>query len=35
VKSLSVLSPFESLKDLVVVGLLTEDPLIGHMIRHG
>jgi hypothetical protein len=25
----------ESVKDLVDVGLMTEDPLIGHMPRHG
>jgi hypothetical protein len=27
-------SPSESIKDLVDVGLLTEDPLTGHMPRH-
>jgi hypothetical protein len=34
-ESLSVVSPSESIKDLVDVGLLTEDPLTGHMPRHG
>ena len=34
-KSLGVVSPSESIKDLVDVGLLTEDPLTGHMPRHG
>jgi hypothetical protein len=33
--SLGVVSPSESIKDLVDVGLLTEDPLTGHMPRHG
>jgi hypothetical protein len=28
-------SPFEAIKDLVDVGLMTEDPLTGHMPRHG
>jgi hypothetical protein len=28
-------SPSESIKDLVDVGLLTEDPLTGHMPHHG
>jgi hypothetical protein len=28
-------SPSESIKDRLVVGLLTEDPLIGHMPHHG
>ena len=34
-ESLGVVSPSESIKDLVDVGLLTEDPLTGHMPRHG
>jgi hypothetical protein len=34
-RSLGVVSPSESIKDLVDVGLLTEDPLTGHMPRHG
>jgi hypothetical protein len=34
-ESLSVVSPSESIKDLVDVGLLTEDPLTGHMPHHG
>jgi hypothetical protein len=33
--SLGVVSPSESLKDRTDVGLLTEDPLTGHMPRHG
>jgi hypothetical protein len=33
--SLGVVSRSESLKDRVDVGLLTEDPLTGHMPRHG
>jgi hypothetical protein len=33
--SLGVVSPFESIKDCVDVGLLIEDPLTGHMPRHG
>jgi hypothetical protein len=28
-------SPFESIKDRADVGLLTEDTLTGHMLRHG
>jgi hypothetical protein len=28
-------SSFESIKDCLDVGLLTEDPLTGHMARHG
>jgi hypothetical protein len=28
-------SPSESIKDRLDVGLLTEDPLTGHMSRHG
>jgi hypothetical protein len=34
-ESLGVVSPSESLKDCVDVGLLTEDPLTGHMPHHG
>jgi hypothetical protein len=34
-RSLGVVSPSESIKDRVDVGLLTEDPLTGHMPRHG
>jgi hypothetical protein len=34
-ESLSVVSPFESNKDLLDVGLLTEDPLTRHMPHHG
>jgi hypothetical protein len=34
-ESLGVVSPSESIKDLVDVGLLTEDPLTGHMPHHG
>jgi hypothetical protein len=34
-ESLGVVSPSESLKDHVDVGLLTEDPLTGHMPHHG
>jgi hypothetical protein len=34
-ESLGVVSPFETFKDRVDVGLLTEDPLTGHMPRHG
>jgi hypothetical protein len=34
-ESLGVVSPFESLKGRVNVGLLTEDPLTGHMPHHG
>ena len=34
-RSLGVVSPSESIKDLVDVGLLIEDPLTGHMPRHG
>jgi hypothetical protein len=32
--SLGVVSPSESIKDRVDVGLLTEDPLTGHMSHH-
>jgi hypothetical protein len=34
-ESLGVVSPSESIKDRVDVGLMTEDPLSGHMPRHG
>ena len=34
-ESLGVVSPSESIKDLVDVGLLIEDLLTGHMPRHG
>jgi hypothetical protein len=34
-ESLGVVSPSESIKDRLDVGLLTEDPLTGHMPRHG
>jgi hypothetical protein len=34
-RSLGVVSPSESIKDRVDVGLLTDDPLAGHMPRHG
>ena len=34
-RSLGVVSPSESIKDRLDVGLLTEDPLTGHMPRHG
>jgi hypothetical protein len=34
-ESLGVVSPSESIKDRANIGLLTEDPLIGHMPRHG
>jgi hypothetical protein len=34
-ESLSVVFPSESIKDLIDVGLLTEDPLTGHMPHHG
>jgi hypothetical protein len=34
-ENLGVVSPSESLKDHVDVGLLTEDALTGHMPRHG
>jgi hypothetical protein len=34
-ENLGVVSLSESIKDLVDVGLLTEDPLTGHMPRHG
>jgi hypothetical protein len=34
-RSLGVVSPSESIKDRVDVCLMTEDPLTGHMPRHG
>ena len=34
-ESLGVVSPSESIKDRLNVGLMTEDPLTGHMPRHG
>jgi hypothetical protein len=34
-ESLGVVSLSKSIKDLVDAGLLTEDPLTGHMPRHG
>ena len=34
-ESLGVVSPSESIKDRVDVGLMTKDPLTGHMPRHG
>jgi hypothetical protein len=34
-ESLGVVSPSESIKDLVDVGLMIEDPLTGHMPHHG
>jgi hypothetical protein len=34
-ESLGVVSPSESIKDRADVGLMTEDPLTGHMPRHG
>jgi hypothetical protein len=34
-ESIGVVSPSKSIKDLVDVGLLTEDPLTGHMPHHG
>jgi hypothetical protein len=34
-RSLGVVSPSESIKDRVDVGLLIEDPLTGHMPHHG
>jgi hypothetical protein len=33
--SLDVVSPPESIKDLVDVGLMIEEPLTGHMPHHG
>jgi hypothetical protein len=34
-RSLGVVSLSESIKDCLDVGLMTEDPLTGHMPRHG
>ena len=34
-RSLGVVSPSESIKDRLDVGLMIEDPLTGHMPRHG
>jgi hypothetical protein len=34
-ESLGVVSPSESIKDLLDVGLMIEDPLTGHMPCHG
>jgi hypothetical protein len=34
-ESLGVVSPSESIKDRLDVGLMTEDPLTSHMSRHG
>jgi hypothetical protein len=34
-ESLGVMSPSESIKDLVDVGLMIEDPLTGHIRHHG
>jgi hypothetical protein len=34
-RSLGVVSSSESIKDRVDVGLLTEEPLTGHMPHHG
>jgi hypothetical protein len=34
-ESLGVVSPSESIKDRADVGLMTEDPLTGHMPRNG
>jgi hypothetical protein len=34
-ESLGVVSPSESIKGRLDVSLLTEDPLTGHMPRHG
>ena len=34
-ESLGVVSPSESIKDRLDVGLMIEDPLTGHMPRHG
>jgi hypothetical protein len=34
-ESLGVVSPSESIKDRVDVGLMIEDPLTGYMPRHG
>jgi hypothetical protein len=34
-ESLGVVSPSESIKDLLDVGMMIEDPLTGHMPHHG
>jgi hypothetical protein len=34
-ESLDVVSPSESIKDLLDVGLMIKDPLTGHMPHHG
>jgi hypothetical protein len=34
-ENLGVVSPSESIKDRADVGLMTEDPLTGHMPHHG
>jgi hypothetical protein len=34
-ESLGVVSPSESIKDRVDVGVMTKDPLTGHMPHHG
>jgi hypothetical protein len=34
-ESLGVVSPSESIKDLIDVGLMIEDPLTSHMPHHG
>jgi hypothetical protein len=34
-ESLGVVSPFESIKDRIDVGLMIEDLLTGHMPHHG
>jgi hypothetical protein len=34
-EGLGVVSPSESIKDRLDVGLMIEDPLTGHMPRHG
>jgi hypothetical protein len=34
-ESISVVSLSESIKDLLAVGLMIEDPLTGHMPHHG
>jgi hypothetical protein len=34
-ESLGVVSPSESIKDRLDVGLMSEDPLTGHMPHHG
>jgi hypothetical protein len=34
-ESLGAVSPSKSIKDRLDVGLMTEDPLTGHMPHHG